>query len=244
MNATSSDWHLGGGGLADDSNRAGLFWVAETALAQPDLTDMTVAGDMAEKQFGVEAILSHNRAFLAWLDARLCERRVPFHVVEGNHDPKGWALALRQIMRTCDFRPEGRVAVIDGWVIVHGCSGPAAETWDVWNGFSSPLKPLADGIIYLAGGLERLHWDVDGGADPRRLVSPAHAQRERFQAAIRDKADEWAEAHPDSRLCYGHTHHWRIAPTRRVVNCGCVVNGHAEVAFLRRDQPPVVARSN
>lgn len=238
MIAASSDWHLGGGGLADDSNVSGIFWVTERALDRRDLTGFAVLGDSGEGlQFKRDTILRHNLGLLRWIDARLYERNIPFYLIGGNHDPEDWPAALRDVMRRCDFRACGWSVVIDGWYLTHG------NQWDVWNRFGSPLKPVANWITRVAGWIERRGWDIDGKADPRRLVSPAHATRQSLHGAIHDGADEYAEAH-GLKVCYGHTHRWRISQNGRVVNCGCCVNAHAEVAFLPvEDVPPTVVRS-
>lgn len=233
----SSDWHLGGGGKADDCHEAGLYWVHQQFFACPGLTDIVALGDTGEGlQFLIREIFARRGAFLRWLDAECARHGVCFHLVDGNHDPEGWAAALRSVMTTCEFHAAGRVLRLGGWVFVHGCSGPGGEAWDVWNGFNSPLKPVANAATWVAGVLERALWRGfdENRLNPRNWFSPARTERERLHAAIRDRADEHVEATGEP-VCYGHTHRRRIASSGRVVNTGCVVGSHAEGVLIWPD---------
>jgi predicted phosphodiesterase len=232
--AATSDWHLGDGGSADDSNVPGIRTVIAGMLDKP-ITTFAHVGDIGEWwQFGLDAVLRHNADLFVELDAALASRRIPFVLVRGNHDrfPALRLLkALRGVMRACELRVEQEHADVGGWRLEHG------HRWDDWNRNGSPLLPLSHGITRAVGWVERAFPGFDETAlDPRRLVSPARSHKPRRHAAVHGRAEAWAREN-GRWICYGHTHllaKWSSGSAVGV-NAGCCVNGHAEFVLLEPD---------
>lgn len=232
MIGATSDWHLGNGGGADDSDEDGIRQVIESALALP-LTAFCHVGDFGEWwQFGLTEVLREKKALLEWLDGELASRGIPLVVVRGNHDrfiAERLQHELSLVLTRCALRVEQESADLEGWHIQHG------HQWDHWSADGSPLEPVARTVTWLVGWVERLFPGFDEAiVNPQRLVSPAKSGQYRKRARIRDQADEWAVTNK-RWLCYGHTHfqrHWRRGRSA-VVNTGCCVNGHGEYALLQ-----------
>jgi DNA repair exonuclease SbcCD nuclease subunit len=227
----SSDWHLGKGDRADQSNPDGVRAVVYQAI-EFDVDMFVVAGDFSEShEQSIESLLRHNGDLLTEAFGALTDAGIPIHIVRGNHDPNIRKLCEKLWKELKIAGVVGSTAVEFGpWRIEHG------NRFDPWNAGRSPLLPVAYVLTAATGGLERIIPGFDiRKFHPEKLLrvdGPDMALRHPVHAV----ANRWALKHQTS-LCYGHSHraYKLTVDDVTVCNTGCVLGQKCDYVLLSED---------
>lgn len=227
----SSDWHLGGGDDADDSNVAGLLRIFDYWRKYIKPTDIVLVGDIFERwQFSLVDIVESKRTFFAQMNNLLKETHATIHVVKGNHDGKGTEVfdTLTEQLKDLHVVDHQFHYVQNDWLFLHG------HQWDKVNS-GGPKQVFAHGMTWVAGVIERIipGFPVDY-LNPESWVSPAHDTNVSVRGDIAAEVLR-AAAQCGQKICYGHTHEADLARDQRVVNCGCCVGEEADFVIIFPD---------
>lgn len=229
---STSDWHVGDGGASDDFNEPGALWLLQRGMLYlPNL--IVLNGDTFERwQSRLSKIIAAHREFFAKAEDILLSTRVRPVIlpIAGNHDSNIEEVnaALRQLWPRLEILPpafgDDAVEVL-GWRFLHG------HQFDTWNK-KGPLRPVAHGLTYFAGLLERAFGGLDEGKlNPESWVSPAHDYTKSAHGDISDAIFKYTEEQ-NCKVCFGHTHNPDISRNRLIVNSGCCVGGRSSAALL------------